>query len=140
MNLKILKQILSMTRYAFWGIVLQATMANMIMAAAAGSAQSVSINQVFLTVNAGNSITDVFSEIENQTDFRFAYKNDELVGQEADLHIAKNESLGNVLREISKSTDLKFRRVNDMILVSKKPKTKKMFTNSSFVEETITIK
>ncbi|WP_456457886.1 SusC/RagA family TonB-linked outer membrane protein [Reichenbachiella sp.] len=140
MNLRILKQILSMTRYAFWGIVLQATLANMIMAGSVGSAQTVSINQVYLTVNAGNKVADVFSEIERQTDFRFAYKNDELVEQNADLTSSNNESLGNVLRQISKSTNLKFRRVNDLILVSKKPQSKKVDRRAVMVEETVNVK
>lgn len=119
MKLKILRQIMIMSRYAFMGIFLQCFLSSMAIPKD-GKGQT-SIDSIYITVQAKNEkLTKVLSKIENRTSFRFSYFKG-LIDTDVSLNISViDESLGNVLRDISKKTNLKFKRVNEQIFIHKK--------------------
>ena len=139
MDSKLLKQVLYMTKLAFWGLVLQTAMVNVIVASSIGSAQVKSVDKVYMAMQSGNhTVANIFSEIEEQTGFTFAYKTDDMIEQVAFINQAKRLSVGNVLRGISKATDLKFKRVDDIILVSIKDNLEST-EEEAVIEERITV-
>ncbi len=136
---KLLKQILRMTRITFWGLVLQAALVNVLIASSPGSAQTRSVYKIYVTIESGNhNIGKIFPQIEQQTKFTFAYKNDKLIDRDAFIDLPKKASLGDVLKEISKETDLSFKRVDDLILVRVKDNIAEM-KGKAVIEEKIKV-
>ncbi|WP_026210188.1 SusC/RagA family TonB-linked outer membrane protein [Flexithrix dorotheae] len=120
MKLKLLRQILIMSRYLFYGIIFQCLMAGLLIAKES-NAQRKSIEEVILSVDLKNAtLKEAFALIANKTDFKFAYDNRKIDTNQRISTAIENESLADLLRHISKSSDLRFKRVNDNIFVSKK--------------------
>ena len=76
MNLKIIQQIWNMSRYALFGLFLQACLSS-ILIASDSNAQRVSIEDILVNVNLTNvNLEDALNEIGNETDFHFAFNRD----------------------------------------------------------------
>lgn len=87
------------------------------------SPQSGSVNEVFLTLNMENvELEEVFSKIEEQTEFTFTYFKSNLKTDKKISIKADHESLGSILTIISRDADVRFKRVNDNIFVNKRRK------------------
>ena len=132
MNLKIIQQIWNMSRYALFGIFLQACLSSMLIASD-GNAQKISIEDILVNVNLENvNLEQAFNEIGNETDFHFAYNNDIINKRKKITKSFRNESLASVLREIALENGLSFKRINKNIYVTKA----KIATNNK-VEELV---
>ncbi|WP_020529866.1 SusC/RagA family TonB-linked outer membrane protein [Flexithrix dorotheae] len=125
MKLKLLRQVILMSKYGFLGICLQAFLCTFLIAKET-SAQRVSIEDVYITIDLENAtIEEAFDLISLKTNFKFAYELNkvdlkEKVGLKRLKMNYQKETLANLLRDISKSSNLKFKRINDNIFVSSK--------------------
>ncbi|MDW7694902.1 TonB-dependent receptor [Flammeovirgaceae bacterium SG7u.111] len=142
MKLKILRQILLMSKLTFFGLIIQCFLSSM-MLAKDGVAQKVSIEDVYISIDLQNvSVIEAFKAIEANTDFKFNY--DDLIVK-SDKRVstsAKRESLGNVLRAIAKDTGLQFTRIDGNIHVRKQkaftPAIKEVIKTESVLQQLIT--
>lgn len=86
--------------------------------ASPGSAQTLSDVNVSIEINKG-TLRSAFSQIEKQTDFRFAYRN-ELVSAFKDLSMSgETRSVKNMLDELLKNTGLSYKQLNNSIIIFK---------------------
>jgi TonB-dependent starch-binding outer membrane protein SusC len=143
MRLKVLRQIMTMSKFAFYALVLQGIFTGLLLADDAKS-QSSSINDIYLDVQFENaSIKEVFENLESKTTFNFSYNQGVINIDETVTAVASNQSLGDFLRQLAKETKLNFTRIDDQIYVSKRknmqePVTEKMTTSSVLQQRTIT--
>ncbi|UZR98826.1 SusC/RagA family TonB-linked outer membrane protein [Chondrinema litorale] len=120
MELKILRQILLMSKHAIFGLIIQCMLYS-IMLANNGVAQKASIEEIYVSLELKDvPVEDAFKVLEQRTDFKFNYDKIVLKEQQRITAFAKKESLANVLRDISKNTGLQFTRIDENIHVSKK--------------------
>lgn len=118
MTLKLRKKILIMSKYAIYGIFIQALMYSFVFAES-GRAQNMSIEKINITVELNDlSIKESLAELEKLTGFEFAYKHKILNSKKKLTYEKKSVSLANLLRDISKETNLGFKRVNEIIYVN----------------------
>ncbi len=120
MRLKVLRQIVTMSKFAFYALLLQCIFAGILLADDVRS-QTSSIEDIYVTVKLEDTtLKDVFSDLEKQTDFNFSY-NQGIIDLNEKVSTTKGEeSLGNFLRHLAKETKLNFKRIDDNIYVSKR--------------------
>ncbi|MEM1134829.1 MAG: TonB-dependent receptor [Bacteroidota bacterium] len=127
MKLKIIQQLLTMSKFIIYGILIQAFCYSLLLAAN-GNAQG-SLDQIEVKVSkTASDLGSIIEEIEGQTEFEFSY-NDAKVNLEEAIALKDNQSsLYNILREISKETNLRFKRIDENIYISDKlhPKEKRV--------------
>lgn len=86
--------------------------------ASPGSAQTLSDVNVSIDVSEG-TLRSAFSQIEKQTDFRFAYRN-ELVSKFKNLNVnGKTRSVKSILDDLLKGTGLSYKQLNNSIIIFK---------------------
>lgn len=125
MQIKVLRQILIMSRYAFLGISLQCLLCSMLMAtdgkAQPEATKSKPLEKIYVSIDIDNrTLEDAFSIISKTTNFDFIYDR-AIIDDKLNIHAAvKNESLSDLLRQISKVAKVQFRRVDGDIFVQKK--------------------
>ena len=106
MKLYLLRQIITMSRYAMYGFCIQCLFLSLSLAKE-GNAQIKSVEEIYLSVNLKqHNIEKVFEQISSETKFDFIYNNDLLEKQKNISLNVENKSLGNVLRLISKKSGL----------------------------------
>ena len=78
------------------------------------------LQETYLSVNfpAGN-LKQAFDKIEQQSEFRFAYKKEIISGISIHALQAKNKSVKELLDELLKNTGLSYRAINNSIIISK---------------------
>ncbi len=132
MNFKLLRKILQMSKYTFYGICLQMVLVGMLLASSS-EAQRQSLDKIYVSVDIDNlTLEDALQLLSNETEFNFSY-NDERVNEEKIVTASvKNKSMATLLKRMSKDYDLKFKRINENIYVSRKNNTGKA------IEEEIT--
>ncbi len=117
MKLKLLRQVLVMSKYSLIGLFVQCLLFN-VMWAKDGIAQNKSIDEVYLSIKLDNvRLIDALKEIESRTEFNFAYDKSLLNEQTKISVTARNKSLGFILKKISREAQLDFRRVDQQIYV-----------------------
>lgn len=118
MRIKLLDQIIYMSKIALYSVVIQAMLASVLMATSA-EGQTKSIEKIYLSVKFEETkLEEIFKEIEERTAFKFAF-NETLINLQEKITVhVNNNSLGEVLRVLSKESHLKFRRVGSDIFVS----------------------
>ena len=117
---KILRDIVVMSKFLSYILVINCTLLG-ILVAKDSSGQSMSVNNIYLTLDMENvELQQVFSSIEEQTDFTFTYFKSNIKKKEISALKKSNTSLGEILRTISREVDVQFKRVNDNIYVNKK--------------------
>ncbi len=120
MKNSLLIKTLLMSKFAFYGILLQCCTITILMASVSGLGQRQSINDVIVSIEVDSErLTEVFQQLENITEFKFAYNHRNLVEQQKVTLSARNKSLANVLFMISQQTKLSFKRINENIHVLK---------------------
>jgi hypothetical protein len=68
----------------------------------------------------GASLTDVFREIEKQSDFRFFYNQTTVnTGKTVNMNV-ENTSIANLLNDMFRDTDIKYRMVENYIIIMQK--------------------
>jgi len=143
MRLKVLRQIMTMSKFAFYALVLQGIFTGLLLADDAKS-QSSSIDDIYLDVQFENaSIKEVFENLESKTTFNFSYNQGVINIDETVTAVASNQSLGDFLRQLAKETKLNFTRIDDQIYVSKRkttqePVTERMTNVNPLQQRTIT--
>jgi len=119
MRLKILRQIVTMSKFAFYALVIQCIFAGVLLADDARS-QTASIEEVYIHLTMEDAtLKDIFSVLENQTEFSFSY-NQGIINLNEKVSVSANETLGDVLRYLAKETKLNFKRIDGNIYVSKR--------------------
>ena len=119
MKLKVLQQIMFISKYGLIGVFLQCIFFNMILAS--NTLAQKSIEEIYLNLKSGDKkVEEVFTEIERNTDFTFSYRRSIVRGKKIEDQWEGSQSLGDVLRKLSKGTDLQFKRIGDNIFVKKK--------------------
>jgi TonB-linked SusC/RagA family outer membrane protein len=119
MRLKVLRQIVTMSKFAFYALVLQCVFAGLLLAEDVRS-QTSSIDEIFVNLSMEDAtLKDVFQDLENQTEFSFSY-NQGIIDLTAKVSVSSNESLGDLLRQLAKETKLNFKRIDGNIYVSKR--------------------
>ncbi|MDW7691166.1 TonB-dependent receptor [Flammeovirgaceae bacterium SG7u.111] len=121
MKMKLIRQIIIMSKYTLYGIFLQALFVGLL-SAKEGMAQRKSLEEIYVSMDLQNgTIQEAIKVIENQTDFVFAFEKNLI--EQSDIQISAqvdHESVANLLRQISKDTGLGFKRVNESIHVARK--------------------
>ena len=117
MKSNLLQQLISMSRYAFFGILMQCWFCSMLLAND-GLAQKKSVDEIFIAINLKNaSLKEVLKTIEQKTEFKFVY-NENVLDNYPEITVESNSRslpLGKILRDVSKQTHLAFKRIDDNI-------------------------
>ena len=128
MMLKLLDKVFILSKYIIFGVLVQCVLYS-IVPAYDGEAQKISLENIRISVAIENkSIREVFRQIEELTDFEFAYHKS-VINSNQKLRIKQNNddhSLADLLRTISRETNLGFKRVGQLIYVKKKEKRSKV--------------
>jgi TonB-linked SusC/RagA family outer membrane protein len=142
MRLKVLRQIVTMSKFAFYALVLQCVFTGLLLAEDVRS-QTSSIEEIFVNLSMEDAtLKDVFNDLEKQTQFSFSY-NQGIIDLTEKVSVSSNESLGDLLRQLAKETKLNFKRIDGNIYVSKRKMlqasvTESINKNEVFQERTIT--
>lgn len=125
MEIKVLRQILIMSRYALLGIGLQCVLCSMLMATE-GKAQpeatkKMPLEEIYVSVDLNNkTLKDAFSILTEKTEFNFIYDR-AIIKDSRNIQVAvKNQSLDDLLRQIARAGKVQFKRVNGDIFVKNK--------------------
>ena len=135
MNLKLLRQILIMSKYLLYGILLQ-TFLFTVLLAKEGHAQKESLKEIKLSVEWHDvSFDKALSDLERKTTFSFTYNHGLLKANDRFTISARNTSLAHVLKIMSRRAHLKFQRINNNIHVSARKKSENILQES--IEEPV---
>ncbi|WP_083925324.1 TonB-dependent receptor [Flexithrix dorotheae] len=119
MKMKLLRQLIVMSKYTFYSLIIQVFLCSFLIAKE-GKAQRESLEDIYVSLNFEDyRLNKVFSKIEAETNFNFAYHKNIFAVKHKVTANFNNQSLANVLRYISKETGLKFKRVNENIQVQR---------------------
>lgn len=115
---KFLQQIIMLSKYLFYGTIIQCFCASML-AAMDVNAQYKSVREVYVDINMKDaSLSAIFEEIENKTNYYFAY-NSRLTEKDLKVNVnSKRKSLAQVLMQLSAKAKLQFKQVNNNIYVT----------------------
>ena len=103
-----------------------------------GNAQSVRNYQVFIELNDA-SVLETFDLIEQRSDFRFIFKNEDL-NKKVKLNLkAGRYTVAKILELVSKEADLKFKQVNQNISATRIIKADKQISDNERVTEMVNI-
>lgn len=132
MNYILLRKILQMSKYTFYGICLQLVVAGMLLASTS-EAQRQSLEKIYITVDIDNlTLEDALQLLSDETEFNFSYNDIKINEEKIITASVKNKSMASFLKRMSKDYNLKFKRINENIYVSMKEK------SGSDVEEEFT--
>ena len=103
------------SKYAFYLMVLQILGIQLL---AAGPTKSQSLESIRLTLNMNSvSLEELFREIEENTDFIFAY-NQKIIQSDNRITVKfENETLRNILKNVGQNSGLQFKLINQTISV-----------------------
>ena len=118
MKKTILKLLYMSSFYSMIGIIGQVLCISLASAINSDAQQILSVKEVAVTINSKSTVLiDVFSEIENKTDFKFVYDKEDKYLYEH-VNVSHNKlTVEDHLLKISKQTKLGFRQVNNSISV-----------------------
>jgi TonB-dependent starch-binding outer membrane protein SusC len=119
MRLLVLRQIVTMSKFAFYALMLQCIFAGLLLAEDVRS-QTASIDEIIVSVKVEETtLKDLFKTLEKQTEFNFSY-NQGIIDLNEKVSVSSSESLGDLLRFLAKETKLNFKRIDGNIYVSKR--------------------
>lgn len=119
MRLLVLRQIVTMSKFAFYALMLQCIFAGLLLAEEVRS-QTASIDEIIVSVKVEETtLKDLFKALEKQTEFNFSY-NQGIIDLDEKVSVSTDESLGDLLRFLAKETKLNFKRIDGNIYVSKR--------------------
>ncbi|WP_083925249.1 SusC/RagA family TonB-linked outer membrane protein [Flexithrix dorotheae] len=122
MKWNLLPQIISMSKYALFGIFVQALLCSILLAEPSHAQKT--LDEVYLSINLKSAeVKEIFAVIEEKTDFKFTYQEAEIEKNTLSISFT-NGSLGDILRYVSENTKFAFKRINQNINVTKKRKRK----------------
>ena len=122
MNYNLLRKILQMSKYTFYGICLQMILVGMLLASTS-EAQRQSLEKIYITVEIDNlTLEEALQLLSDETEFNFSYNDIRIDEEQVISASANNKSMTAFLKKISKEYGLKFKRINENIYVSMKEK------------------
>src|SRR5688572_13952551 len=115
MKIVLLRLLMLISKYSLRFFLIQVVCMNFVIAS---PPKSQSLDDIFVSLAVkGASITDVLQEIEDKTDFVFAYTGSvQNIGTTVDLSYS-DASLRTILEDISGQGRLQFKRINNTISV-----------------------
>ena len=121
MKFKLLNKLYMLSTISLKGIILQCLFLNAIWASNIHAQEIKSVNEVVININVNNaSLSELFSFIEQSTDFYFSYSKNDLSGEFKYSKKRRNITVRDLLLDVSRKTKLKFKQVNRNIIVQKK--------------------
>lgn len=117
--MKLKHLLLKLMKFSCYGLALQVVFINLLMAYN-GNAQGKlsSVKEVYITVNLNQaSLTDLFSEIEANTDFVFNYDDRIVLNNRTKLNVKGRNTVADILLYVSEAANIKFKQVNNNINV-----------------------
>ncbi|GGZ30561.1 SusC/RagA family TonB-linked outer membrane protein [Echinicola pacifica] len=125
MTTKLLKIIVTVGKYAFFGMMLQVIFLSTLLAGETKG--QVSLEEVRIHLEHSNMpIEEVFKTIEESTDFSFSYRQGDIIKAPRLQVTATDSSIADLLREVSKTGNLQFKRINNTIYVGPKGEKEKV--------------
>ncbi len=122
MKLKFINTITMFTKYSIYGLLFQALFLNMVLANTGRAQKNVSVREVKVKLNSNDlTVNDIFNQIEEKSDFRFAIDRADLeseLKQLVDIDAGEN-AVSDILLQVSKDSKTKFRQINNNITVSR---------------------
>ncbi len=119
MILKMLKQILIMSKYAFYGVLVQCVVITMLIAEGS-SAQYKSVDNIYVTVSWGSiELVTALKELEEKSNLHFSYEDNIPLYAQVSIK-EKNASLRTILENLAQSQHLNFKRINGNIHVARR--------------------
>ncbi len=123
MNIKLLRLIIMTSKLTLYGFTIQFFLLTTLLASTGNAQKIESVKNVVIELELQNvDITEAFRIIELQTDFKFAFDNQDIKRNKKISIINKEISVADALMKISEEADLKFRQVNNYINVNKRAK------------------
>lgn len=117
MKLKLIQQVIYMSKLALFGLLIQSLLFTALIARD-GYAQK-SIDEIYVDIGFSNAdISEIIKGLESKTEFSFIYEKRNI--SKIDMvfnYNFENESLGNILRKVAEESGLAFKRVNNNITV-----------------------
>ncbi|MGK7395289.1 MAG: SusC/RagA family TonB-linked outer membrane protein [Candidatus Cyclobacteriaceae bacterium M3_2C_046] len=122
MKIKLLRYIIMVTKFTFYGFLIQFCMFSFLLAADASGQEFQSIKEVTLSINLKNaSVEGVFKAIEAKTNFIFQYDS-KIIDPDLRLNLyGRKNSIADYLLQVSEKAKLHFKQLNNSISVSKIP-------------------
>ena len=121
MKQKFYKQLLMMSKYTLYGMLLQCLVISFVLASNTNAQKSLSDVQINIEMKKV-TLTSAFGKISKLTGFEFVYDNAKInLNKKIDVNVSG--SLEQVLQKVSKDANVQFKRINDNIFVSKKSAT-----------------
>ena len=106
MNFNVLRKILKMSKYAFYGISLQLLLVGMLMASTS-DAQRKSLDNIYISIDINNlPLEDALQLLSDETDFNFAYNDLRINGEKIISASVNNKSMTIFLKKMSKTYNL----------------------------------
>ncbi len=138
MKNEILRQLLRMSKYILYGVVLHSMLCTILIAS--DSRAQKSIDDVYISSSIEEAkLINIIERIERETDFSFSYDESLLKNnEELDLSISKG-TLREVLTSIAIQADLRFRRVDENIYIVQSNSKKNRRRSDKLVEEPIQV-
>ncbi|UII19349.1 SusC/RagA family TonB-linked outer membrane protein [Fulvivirga ligni] len=135
MKYKILKKILMLSRWCLYIFALHTVFFSF----AAAESKSQQLDQINVSVKLEHgTVIDVFSQIEMQSRFKFAYESEDLP-QDITFNFEGNQqSIAAILTQVGKKASLNFRRVNNKIDVARNIVEAEPKIEEVIVEKTVT--
>lgn len=140
MKKSILKQLLMLSRYCIYGILIQTIFYSIIMASDIRAQGTASVKEVSISIRFNNeNLINVVNMIESSTGFKFSYNFDDLKSAKPVSGNFVGATLYDVLYSISQQAEVKFRQVDENISISSISKSKQNKTNYIEIIQTRTI-
>ncbi|WP_258103451.1 TonB-dependent receptor [Marinoscillum sp. MHG1-6] len=118
MKTKLLQTFLKMSKYAFYCMILQSSLYSFALSHIS-EAQNKKLSEIDLKLNLIEvSLSESFEKIEGETDFIFAYLQEDLPDAKVTIKSGK-KSMEDILLSLSTQSGVSFRRVNETIHVRK---------------------
>ncbi len=121
MKKNLLQQFVFMSKILLYGTLLQCLLLSFLMASPSGAQEIKTVREVKVKLDVKEtSVSEVFSAIESNTDFKFTYYNGVFNPDEKIRPDKSNKTVSDILLQISKETGLSFKQINNNIRIEKK--------------------
>ena len=120
MKNKILHPIFMLSKYSFYGLIIQLLTLSFVCASKVEAQKWISVNEVKINLGFYNeALVDVFSRIESETGYDFSYYQSDINPKIRITLKKENRTVGDLLLKISEEANLAFKQINNTINVRK---------------------
>lgn len=120
MKNKLTKLLLMLSKYSFYGLVIQVFLINLLFAVDVRSQKAESVFKARISIGLKDaSLITAFRAIESRTSYRFIFDKED-IGKSVTVNLSDgNSAVSDVLKHLSKICDLTFKQINNNIYVKK---------------------